>query len=289
MIWRFIAAEKASHSVTLLCRVLGVSRSGFYAWSRRPPSPRAVADLDLGARIELAHARSRGTYGAPRVHAELRAQGVATSRKRVARIMRERGLVGLSPRKTTVTTTPARLPAPPDLVGRRFVAEGPDRLWAGDLTFVRTWQGWLYLAVLVDAHSRRVVGWAAADHLRTELALEALQMAIATRRPRPGLLIHHADRGSQYLAHRYERTLRAHAIAASAGRVGTALDNAMAESFIGTLKTELINRSSWPTRKQAIDAIADYIGFYNHQRRHSTLDYRSPADYETLTADRSAA
>jgi putative transposase len=289
VIWRFISAERANHRVSTLCRVLGVSRSGFYAWVRRPPSARAVADLALATKVEVVHARSRGTYGAPRVHAELAAQGVATSRKRIARIMAARGLTGVSPRRGTVTTTPARLPAPPDLVARRFAADEPNRLWVGDLSYVRTWQGWLYVAALLDVHSRRVVGWACADHLRAELPLEALDMAVTTRRPRPGLLIHHTDRGSQYLAQRYAQRLRAHRIAASVGKVGCALDNALAESFFGTLKTELVNRRSWPTRKEATNAIAGYLAFYNHDRRHSKLGYHSPAMYETLTANRSAA
>lgn len=282
--------EKANHSVATLCRVLEVSRSGFYAWQTRPPSAHRVRDVQLARLIEHAHARSRGIYGAPRIHAELLWQGEAVSRKRVARIMRERGLCGLSPRRRAITTTTvAHLPAPPDLVARTFAAEGPDLLWVGDLTYVRTWQGWLYLAVLVDVWSRRVVGWAAADHLRTELALEALEMALATRHPEPGLLIHHTDRGSQYLAQRYERRLRQAGIRASTGRVGTALDNALAESFIGTLKTELIGRRGWPTRHEAIDAIADYISFYNHDRRHSALGYYSPNDFETSGRTRSAA
>lgn len=289
MIWRFVDAERAAHTVAALCRALGVSRAGFYAWRTRPPSAHTRRDVELTRLIERAHADSRRIYGAPRVHAELAARGVRTSRKRVARIMRQRGLRGVSPRRYVTTTTPSRAPAPPDLVRRDFTAAAVNRLWVGDITYVRTWQGWLYLAVLVDVASRRVVGWACADHLRAELPLEALDMAVATRRPAPGLLVHHVDRGAQYLAHRYERRLRDAGITASASRVGTALDNALAESFLGTLKTECLNRQPWPTRRDATSAIADYIAFYNHERRHSAIGYNSPVDHETTLSAAPAA
>ena len=198
--YRFIQAEQATYPVTILCRVLGVARSAYYAWARRGVSARAQADVALAARIAAAHERSRRTYGAPRVHADLRAAGVRCARKRVARLMRAAGLVGCHRRRRVRTTVadPAHTPAP-NLVGRDFTAAGPDRLWLGDITYLRTHEGWLYLAVLLDAHSRRVVGWAMAEHLRTELALDALVMAVQARRPPPGL-VHHTDRGCQYTA-----------------------------------------------------------------------------------------
>jgi putative transposase len=283
--FRFIAAEKARHPVVRLCRVLGVSSSGFYAWLHRQPSARAQADARLPDRVRAVHAQSRCTYGAPRVHAELRATGTRVGRKRVARLMRGAGLAGRCPRRFRRTTLPADAPAaePPDLVRRDFRPCGPDRLWVADITYVRTWEGWLYLAVILDAFSRRVVGWALADHLRTELATEALGMALASRRPAPGL-VHHSDRGGQYLSAAYIAQLAAREARPSVGRPGACWDNAVAESFFATLKTELLHRAAWPTRQQARTAIFRYIeGFYNHRRRHSALGYLSPQEYEATT------
>jgi len=202
--YRFIHAERANYPITILCRVLDVARSAYDAWARRGVSARAQADTDLLAQIAAAHARSRRTYGAPRIHAALRAQGVRCARKRVARLMRAAGLLGCHRRRRARTTTvdPAQTPAP-NLVARDFTAAGPDRLWLGDITYLPTGEGWLYLAMLLDAHSRRVVGWAMADHLRTELALDALAMALRARRPGAGL-VHHTDRGSQYTAAAYQ-------------------------------------------------------------------------------------
>ena len=280
--FRFIAAEKASSSVVRLCRVLGVSRSGFYAWQQRHPSRRAREDTELLERIRDAHANSHCTYGAPRVHAELRATGRRVGKKRIARLMRAAGVAGRCPKRFRRTTIPAIAPAaqPPDLVRRDFNPSGLDRVWVSDITYVRTWEGWLYLAVILDAFSRRVVGWSLADHLRTELATDALQMAVATRRPRPGL-IHHSDRGGQYLSVAYIGQLAAHDIVSSVGRPGTCWDNAVPESFFATLKTELLHRATWPTRQHAKTAIFQYLeGFYNRQRRHSRLGFRSPADFE---------
>ena len=280
--YRFIAAEKALHPVAALCRVLGVARSGFYAWERRAPSARARADGALAARVRIIHDRSRCTYGAPRVHAELRATGTRVGRRRVARLMRLAGLAGRAPRRSRRTTVPATAPAsaPPDLVRRDFRPGAPDRLWVADITYVRTWEGWLYLAVILDAYSRRVVGWALADHLRTELATDALAMALASRHPAQGL-VHHSDRGGQYLSATYLGRLAAAGTRPSVGRPGTCWDNAVAESFFATLKTELLHRAAWPTRRQARSAIFAYIqGFYNPRRRHSTLGYLSPAEYE---------
>jgi transposase InsO family protein len=278
--FRFIAAEKAHHSVALLCRVLQVSTSGFYAWLKRGPSARARADGALRGQIRAIHADSRGTYGAPRVQAALAAGGQRAGRKRVARLMRADGLAGCRPRQVRRTTVADPAAEAPDRVRRDFTAAAPDRLWLADITYVPTWEGWLYLAVILDAYSRRVVGWALADHLRTDLATAALRMALAARRPDPGL-VHHSDRGCQYTAGAYVEVLAAHQIVPSLGRPGLCWDNAVAESFFATLKTELLDRQPWPTRRQARTAIFEFIeGFYNRRRLHSTLGYRSPAAFE---------
>ncbi len=271
----FIRKEKAAYPITLLCQVLGVARSAYYAWARRGVSARA--------QIAAAHARSRGTYGSPRVHAALRAAGVRTSRRRVARLMRAAGLAGCHRRRRTRTTIadPAHAPAP-NLVARDFAASAPDRLWLGDITYVPTGEGWLYLAVLLDAHSRRVIGWAMADHLRTALALDALAMAFRTRRATPGL-VHHTDRGCQYTAAAYREALAARGVTASMSRSGNCLDNAMAESFFATLKAELVERRRWVTRAEARTAIFEWIEvFYNRQRAHSALAYQPPARFEEM-------
>jgi len=279
--YRFILVERATYPITLLCRVLHVSRSGYYAWARRGVSAHAQAETALLAQIAAAHARSRRTYGAPRIHAELRAQGVRCARKRVARLMRAAGLVGCHRRRRTRTTVaePAHTPAP-NLVARDFRAAAPDRLWLGDITYVATAEGWLYLAVLVDAYSRRVIGWSMADHLRTELALDALTMALRARRPSAGL-VHHTDRGSQYTAAAYQTALAAPGVTVSMSRAGECLDNAMAESFFATLKAELIDTRTWPTRAAARLAIFEWLEvWYNRQRRHSALAYQAPVAHE---------
>jgi transposase InsO family protein len=280
--FRFIAAEKVRYPVVRLCGVLEVSTSGFYAWERRQPSQRSRHDGMLTEHIRSVHAESHCTYGAPRVHAELRATGTRVSKKRIARLMRTAGLAGRRPKRFRRTTIPSATAAaqPLDLVRRDFNPSEPDRLWIADITYVRTWEGWLYLAVILDAFSRRVVGWALATHLRTELATDALQMALLSRRPAPGL-IHHSDRGGQYLSSAYIGMLARYGARSSVGRPGTCFDNAAAESFFATLKKELLHRSVWPTRQHAKTAIFHYVeGFYNRLRRHSTLDYRSPVDFE---------
>ena len=279
--YRFIHEEKAAYAVTLLCRVLRVARSAYYAWARRGVSARARADAALATQIAAVHERSRRTYGAPRVHAELRAGGVRCARKRVARLMRAAGLVGCHRRKRVRTTLadPAQVPAP-NLVARDFSAAGPNRLWLGDITYLPTGEGWLYLAVLLDAHSRRVVGWAMADHLRTELPLDALLMALGARRPPPGL-VHHTDRGGQYTSSAYQEALAARRLVCSMSRSGDCLDNAMAESFFSTLKAELLRTRPWPTRAAARTAVFEWLEiWYNRQRRHSALGYRSPVAHE---------
>jgi putative transposase len=277
--YRFIEAEKAGHSVVRLCRLLRVAPSGYYAWKKRAPSERALANAALTGQIRAVHERSRGTSGSPRVHAELR-EGGPVGRKRVARLMREAGLVGCRPRGFRRTTIPDPAAQAADLVRRDFRPADLDRLWLSDITYVRTDEGWLYLAAILDACSRRVVGWSLADHLRTDLALAALDMALARRRPAPGL-VHHSDRGTQYLAHAYANRLDQHHVRQSVGCPGTCWDNAVPESFFATLKTELLHRHSWRTRRQARTAIFEYIeAFYNRQRRHSTLGYLSPAEFE---------
>jgi putative transposase len=280
--YRLIEAEKAHHGVSRLARVLGVARAGYYAWASRPPSPRALADQALVGQIREIHARSRGTYGTPRIHAELRlGLDVRVGRKRVARLMRAGGIVGVHRRRRHGLTRrdPAATPAP-DLVARQFSPPAPDRLWVADITQQRTGEGWLYLAVVLDAFSRRIVGWSMADHLRTELVLDALDMAVTQRHPAPGL-VHHTDHGCQYTSLAFGRRLADTGLVASMGTIGDALDNAVAESFFATLECELLDRHDWPTRQALRSAVFDFIEvFYNRQRRHSTLDYASPTTYE---------
>jgi putative transposase len=280
-LFRFIDAEKALYPISLLCRVLKVSRSGYYAWKERGPSKRSVEDAALSERIREVHERSRLTYGYPRVHAELRALGVECGRRRVARLMREAGLRGCMRgrrRRSTTRRDGSTAPAP-DLVDRRFLAASPDRLWLADITYVSSREGFLYLSFILDACTRRIVGWSMADHLRTELVIEALEMALWRRHP-PSGVIHHSDQGSQYTALSFGKRLKEAGVFPSTGRVGSALDNAMAESFVSTLKAEMPD-GLFPTREAARTAVFDYIeGFYNSSRRHSSIGYMSPSDYE---------
>ena len=268
------------HCVRTMCRLLGVSTSGFYASIDRPLSERTKRDLVLSAKLEAAHEASRGTYGAPRLHAELAADGEHVGKKRVARLMRSSGLVGVSPRKTTFTTVrdPDGRPSD-DLVHRDFTATGPDQLWVADITYVPTWTGFLYLAVVLDAWSRRIVGWAMATSLHTDVVLDALNMAVAQRQPRD--VIHHSDHGCQYTSFRFGRRCKEAGIRPSMGSVGDAYDNAMCESFFGTLECELLDRRRFRSQVEARMAVFDYLeGFYNPRRRHSALDYKSPMEYE---------
>jgi len=285
-LFRFIDAKRAYRPVSLLCRVLGVSRSGYYAWRERPPSKRSQEDAVLTERISEIHRRSRETYGYPRVHAELLAFGIRCGKRRVARLMRESGLRGCLRGKRKRTTRGDRNAVPaPDLVRREFAAPRRDRLWLADITYVATDEGFLHLAFILDAHSRRVVGWSMASHLRTDLVVDALEMAVWRRKPGAGL-IHHNDRGSQYTALSFGKRLEEVGIVPSMGRTGSALDNAMAESFVSTLKAELVDRQRFPTREAARVAIFEYIeGFYNRNRRHSSLGYASPIDYEAATME----
>jgi putative transposase len=280
----FIAAVRDAHSVSVMCRVLGVSRSGFYSWCGRPPSARLLRDWGVIYHVRRVHAISRQTYGSPRIHRELRAEGIRVGKKRVARLMRKQGLEGTYRRrfrKTTVADESAR-PAP-DLIERDFTATGPNQKWVADFTYIRTWQGWLYLAVVVDVYSRMVVGWSMRDDMHAELVVDAARMAV-WRRHLTGRVIHHSDQGAQYVSGAFGQAVAdAKLIDVSMGSVGDAYDNAMVESFVATLKTELIDRRSWPTRQEARLAIYEYIeAWYNPRRRHSAPGYRSPADYEKI-------
>jgi len=272
--------HQAVHRITTMCRLLEVSTSGYYAWLEREPSARATSDAALLERIRAIHEKSRGTYGMPRVHAELKAEGARVGCRRVGRLMRRAGLQGVSRRKGCWTTRRDRDARPaPDLVERKFVADATDRLWVADITFIPTWAGFLFLAVVLDAFSRRIVGWAMANHLRTELVLEALNMAVWQRRPDD--VIHHSDQGCQYTSIAFGSRCREAGVRPSMGSVGDAYDNAMCESFFATLECELLDRHRFPTQVEARMSVFDFIeGWYNTQRRHSALDYDSPIDYE---------
>jgi putative transposase len=265
------------------CRVLGISASGFYEWRGRGPSARQRSDEQLTAMIARIHERSRGSYGSPRVHAELRlGVGVRCGRKRVERLMRSAGLQGIYRRRRKGCTVrdPAASPHP-DLVDRQFTADRPDRLWVTDITQHRTGQGWLYCAVVLDVFSRRVVGWSIADHLRTELVLDALDMARWRRKPAPGGTVLHADHGCQYTSWAFGQRLRQAGLLGSIGSVGDCYDNSLAESFFGTLQLELLDTRTWATRQELANAIFEWVeGWYNPHRRHSALGYHSPVNYE---------
>jgi putative transposase len=285
--FNLIDAERASYPVAMLCRMLGVSKSGYYAWRGRAPSERSRQDALLIEKIREIHSRSRETYGYPRVHAELRSLGVRCGRRRVARLMRAAGLRGCvrGKKRRTTRRNPRAAPAS-DLLRRDFVAGQPNRIWLADITYVPTREGFLYLAFILDTHSRKVVGWSMAPHMRTELVVNALEMAVWRRRPVAGL-VHHSDRGVQYTAISFGKRLEEVGIVPSMGRTGTALDNAMAESFIATLKTELlVHRRRFPDREVARSAIFEYLeGFYNRRRLHSALGYKSPVSYEEATME----
>src|SRR3954463_7540430 len=285
MIFRFIAAKKAEHSIKTMCRVLGVSRSGFHAWENRAPSRREREDERLLQRIREIHEDNRRVYGSPRIHAELRlADGVRVGRKRVERLMHQAGITGTVARKRGRTTI--RVPGVrvcEDLVDRAFLAAAPNRLWVADITYLRTWEGWPYLVAVQDVFGRRIVGWSMADHMRTELVTDALQMALARRRPAPGL-IWHSDQGSQFVSLAFGQQARAAAIAQSMGSRGDCFANAVAESFFATLKKELIHGRNWPSKAELRTEVFEYIEvFFNRRRRHSTLGFLSPEQYETIT------
>ena len=283
MRFRFIHAEKANYPVRVMCRVLKVSTSGYYASLERKPSARQLEDERLKVHIGAIHDRSRGTYGRERVGRQLLREAVEVGKQRIARLMREMGLQGLPRKRFRRTTDSNHLrPVAPNVLDRKFEAERPNQSWTTDITFIWTREGWLYLAAILELFSRRVVGWAMQPHMRTELALEALHMALGRCVPDGGL-VHHSDRGVQYAASSYQAALDENNIVCSMSRKGDCWDNAVSESFFGTLKTELINRQSWSTRREAKDAIVDYIeGFYNPHRLHSSLGYVSPIEFERM-------
>ena len=290
--YRFVEAEKAQRrNVARACELLEVSTSAFYDWHRHLPSARQLADETLGERIQIIYDDSRGTYGWPRVHQALRRDGVHASRKRVARIMRQKGLVGRCRRRWTKTTLSDLEVTAVDLLKRAF---GPgtvevDRVYVSDITYIWTWEGWLYLATVIDLASRRVVGWAMAEHMRTELVSDALRMAVAARRPAPGLIFH-SDRGTQYTSKEFTDLLAEHQMVQSLSRPRQCWDNAVAESFFSSLKLELIDRRPWATRAQVRRAVVDYIEvFFNRRRLHSSLNYLTPAEYEARIHHQKAA
>ncbi len=272
--------NQATYPVTLMCTLLGVSPSGYYSWLSRTPSNRTLEDTRLKRLILAIHSQSKGTYGAPRVHEELKEQGVFVGKKRIARLMREEGISGVSRRKNRFTTVRDKDARPaPDLVKRNFAADVPNRLWVADITYIPTQGGTLYLAVVLDVFSRKVVGWAMENHLRTELVLKALDMALHQRKPKG--VIHHSDQGSQYTSIAFGNRCKKANVRPSMGSVGDCFDNAMAESFFATLECELLDRNKFRSREEAKIAVFEFIeGWYNPRRRHSRLEYLSPVNYE---------
>jgi transposase InsO family protein len=281
--FRFIEQERVAFPVTKLCEMLSVSPAGFYASRRRPPSARATTDAELVALIKRLFRENRRVYGSPRIRRELRALGHEVGRRRVARLMRENGLFAKRRRRFKKTTDSSHaLPVAPNVLERHFETDAPNKVWVTDITYVWTREGWLYLAAILDLYSRAVVGWAMSESLSRELALRALDMALRARHPKPGL-VHHSDRGCQYASDDYRRALAAKGIVCSMSRKGDCWDNAVAESFFATLKTELVNEADFTTRAEARSAIFDFIEvFYNRRRRHSSLGYLCPVDFEKL-------
>ena len=282
MRFEFIRKESANFPTRALCRTMGVSTSGYYAWRKRPPSTRKREDEQLSEKVRAIHKTSHGRYGSPRVHEALRKEQ-PISRKRVARLMRQEGLAGRPPARFLRTTDSDHDdPIAENLLARDFTADAPNTKWARDITCIWTDCGWMYLAVVIDLFSRRVVGWAMADHMRAELAIDALKMAIGRRCPAAGLIFH-SDRGSQYTSRAYQALLRSNGALSSMSRKGNCWDNAPSESFFATLKKELIHRFHWLSRADAAAAVARYIEiFYNNQRLHSSIGYTSPAEFEAI-------
>jgi transposase InsO family protein len=286
MRFAFIDAKKAEYPIGFMCEQLGLSPSGYYAWKLRKPSRRESEDVLLGVEVAAAHQASGKRYGSTRVHKVLLAAGRKTSRKRVARLMRKQRLVArpqrMKKRRMCTTDSNHAFPIAPDLVGRDFTAQAPNKIWVTDITYIWTREGWLYLAAIVDLYSRRVVGWATSERIDTKLCLAALRQAVLERQPAPGL-IHHSDRGSQYASEEYRQALATHGIVCSMSRKGDCLDNAVAESLWSTIKAELVELTDFPTRAVARQQIFEYIEvFYNRRRLHSSIDYRSPIIYESL-------
>jgi putative transposase len=279
--YQAIHEHRGRFATRWMCRQLKVSASGFYAWRQRAPAPRAVRDEQLKVLIRASYAAGRKTYGSPRIYRDLKAQGQCVGRKRVARLMAQEGLAGLRKRRFCRTTDSAHdLPLASNALNRQFKPSAPNAAWAGDITYLRTPTGWLYLAIVMDLFSRKIVGWAIADHMRTELVTRALDLAVQQRQPAEGLL-HHSDRGSQYASHHFQGVLKNHGITCSMSRKAECWDNAVVESFFGTMKEELVYRRSWGSDAELRAAVAEYITcFYNAKRLHSTLGYVSPMEYE---------
>lgn len=282
MRFRFVEQHARTWPVRLMCRVLEVSPSGYYAWRSRPESPRAAANRQLLGEVRRLHARHHGRYGSPRMHAALRAEGRSASRGRVERLMRRHGIRALASRRFKPCTTDSRhaLPVAPNLLQQQFSAPAPSRIWLADISYIPTNEGWLYLAAVLDLATRKIVGWAMRDHMRTELTLGALMMAAQRQRPTRGF-IHHSDRGSQYAAEAYTRQLAAIGAKPSMSRTGCCYDNAPMESFFHTLKVELVHQQRWATQDDARRDLFSYIeGYYNRQRIHSALGYLTPEQAE---------
>lgn len=281
MRFAFIEVEKANFPVMQLCTTLGVSRSGYYAWRLRPLAARQREDEEVGEKVAAIFGAKRGCYGSPRIHRELRAEGCAVGRKRVARLMVQHGLKARHKRRFRTTTDSRHgLPVAENILDRSFTVDKPNAAWVTDITYIWTQEGWLYLAVILDLFSRRAVGWSMSERMTRQLALDALTMGLSLRQPHRDLL-HHSDRGSQYASHDYRELMSAHGIVCSMSRKGNCWDNAVAESFFATLKTELVYKSNWATRLQARAAIFEYIEvFYNRSRLHSSLGYVTPAAFE---------
>jgi transposase InsO family protein len=286
MRFRFIEDRRADYPVRIMCGALGVSPAGYYAWRSRPESRRSTANRELVDDIRLVHRNNHGRYGSPRIHIELQTQGRGASRGRIERLMRHHGIRAIMARPRRVRTTDSRhdLPIAPNLLQRNFTAAAPNRIWLADITYIETDQGWLYLAAVMDLYSRRIVGWAMQDHLRTELPLTALRMAISAQRPSTDL-IHHSDRGVQYASADYRNTVQSAGFRASMSRKADCYDNAPMESFFHTLKTELVHHRRYATREDAKRDIFAYIeGYYNRTRRHSAIGYISPIEMELKAA-----
>jgi putative transposase len=278
----FIASKEVAFPVLTMCKLLGVTRSGFYAWKKRPRSARAQVDAQLAVEIAATHEKSRKRYGSPRIHRALRKRGVRVGAKRIARLMRERGIVARQKRRFRRTTDSKHSnPIAPNVLAREFEPTAPNHAWAGDVTYIATGEGWSYLAVLLDLFSRRVVGWAMSTTNDTALALAALNTAVRARRAVPAGLVHHTDRGSPYASDEYRKALAEHGMMASMSRTGDCWDNAVAESFFATLRAELVDHEVYATARDAERSIGDYIeNFYNVERLHSHLDYVSPIEFE---------
>ena len=283
MKYRFISDHRETFKVGRMCKLLNVSRSGYYAWQKRPESRRSRQNRALEDKIRVLHKASHGIYGSPRIHRDLGDAGVRCGKNRVARIMRSAGIRSRTKRKFKATTNSKHnLPVAPNLLDQNFTVEAPDRTWVGDITYIPTDEGWLYLAILLDLYNREVVGWAASSRMTRQLVIEALQMALGRRDPGQGL-VHHTDRGSQYASFDYQDILKEHDIVCSMSRKGNCYDNAVAESFFGRLKSEWVNHHRYLSRSEAIQSLFYYIEiFYNRKRRHSSIGYVTPQEYENI-------